>query len=74
MRVFKSRDFTKWAEKENLPDSSLLKSIEEMNKGLIDAWLGGTIVKKRVALANQGKSGGFRTIIAFKLKDKAFIK
>lgn len=43
-----------------------------MNSGLYDANLGGNVYKKRVPLANKGKSGGARTIIAFKVNDKAF--
>lgn len=34
--------------------------------------LGGHIVKKRVAIANRGKSGGLRTIVAYKFANKAF--
>jgi hypothetical protein len=43
-----------------------------MNSGLVDAMLGGNVYKKRVAKPGQGKSGSYRTILAFKLKDKAF--
>jgi hypothetical protein len=35
-----------------------------MTEGLIDADLGGGVVKKRVGLAGQGKRGGARTLIA----------
>lgn len=35
-----------------------------MEKGLVDADLGGGIVKKRVALPGRGKSGSVRTLIA----------
>ena len=35
-----------------------------MQAGLIDADLGGGVVKKRVALAGRGKSGGARTLLA----------
>ena len=33
--------------------------------------MGGNIYKKRIALGNRGKSSGARTIVAFKIKDKA---
>lgn len=36
----------------------------EMTQGLIDADLGGGIVKKRVGLAGRGKRGGARTLVA----------
>ena len=35
-----------------------------MTQGLIDADLGGGIVKKRVGLAGRGKRGGARTLVA----------
>lgn len=44
-----------------------------MVNGLIDAYLGGHVMKKRVALQGQGKSGGARTLLAFKIDDKAFL-
>ena len=43
-----------------------------MNQGLVDAHLGGHVVKKRVALPGRGKRGGGRTLLAFKQGDKAF--
>jgi len=39
---------------------------------LIDADLGGGVIKQRVAREGQGKSGGFRTMILFKLGSRAF--
>jgi hypothetical protein len=35
-----------------------------MTEGLYEADLGGGLVKKRVARTGQGKSGGFRTLVA----------
>lgn len=43
-----------------------------MEKGLIDANLGGGLVKKRVALAGRGKRGGTRTIVAYRRSRAAF--
>jgi hypothetical protein len=43
-----------------------------MVQGLIDADLGGHVVKKRVALANRGKRGGARTMVATNLADRWF--
>ena len=66
MRVFKFKAFAKWAKKLRLSDKALLKAVDEISKGLVDADLGGGVVKKRIALSGQGKSGGARTIIAYK--------
>jgi hypothetical protein len=66
MRVFKNKMFFKWARSEGLTDSALLKAAKEIDQGLIDASLGGNLVKKRIARKGHGKSGGFRTIVVFK--------
>ncbi len=72
MRVFKNKVFSKWAAKEGLDDAALLAAVEEMERGLIDADLGGHVVKKRVAIGGRGKSGGARTLLAYKIGNKAF--
>mgnify|MGYP003384872244 FL=1 len=72
MRVFKNKAVSKWAAKEGLTDKALLEAVGEMERGLIDADLGGHVVKKRVALAGRGKSGGARTLLAYKVGNKAF--
>ncbi len=72
MRVFKTKAFHRWAARERLTDAALRAAAEEMAKGLIDADLGGHVVKKRAALPGRGKSGGVRTLVAFKRGDKAF--
>lgn len=63
-RIFKTRTFTRWMRKTELSDKSLSKAVSEMTQGLIDADLGGGVVKKRVALPGRGKSGGARTLVA----------
>ena len=63
-RVFKTRHFARWMRKTELTDSALCSAVAEMAQGLIDADLGGGVVKKRVGLAGRGKSGGARTLVA----------
>ncbi len=63
-RVFKTRHFNRWMRKTELTDSALCAAVDEMVRGLIDADLGGSIVKKRIGLAGRGKRGGVRTLIA----------
>ena len=43
-----------------------------MERGLIDADLGGGIVKKRIALPGRGKSGGSRVLLATNKGDRWF--
>ena len=72
MRVFKSKGFNKWTAKEGLNDQVFWVAVDEMERGLIDANLGGHVVKKRVAVGGRGKSGGVRTLLAYRMADKAF--
>jgi hypothetical protein len=55
-----------------LSAAGLCQAVEEMAAGLIDADLGGGVVKKRVALAGRGKRGGARTLIATNKGDRWF--
>ncbi|MBS7350439.1 MAG: type II toxin-antitoxin system RelE/ParE family toxin [Comamonas sp.] len=63
-RVFKTRHFNRWMRKTELSDKALCVAVREMEQGLIDADLGGGVVKKRVGLAGRGKRGGVRTLLA----------
>lgn len=55
-----------------MTDASLCRAVAEMAQGLIDADLGGHVVKKRIALPGQGKRGGARAIVATRLADRWF--
>jgi hypothetical protein len=63
-RVFKTRHFCRWMRKSDLTDAALCRAADEMMAGLIDADLGGGVVKKRIGLAGRGKRGGARTLVA----------
>jgi hypothetical protein len=71
-RVFKTRFFSRWMRKTKLTDKALCGAVLEMIHGLIDADLGGGIIKKRVGIAGRGKRGGARTIIATNKNDRWF--
>ena len=64
MRIFKTRAFQRWGLKAGVTDSSLLDAATNMERGLVDADLGGNLFKQRVALPGRGKSGSTRTLIA----------
>jgi hypothetical protein len=72
MQIFQTKWFAHWVDKEGLSSQVLCSAVTEISQGLVDANLGGHVVKKRVALGGRGKSGGVRTLLAFKLNDKAF--
>jgi hypothetical protein len=72
VRIFKNKPFARFARKARLADSALREAIANAGKGLIDADLGGGVIKQRIARAGGGKSGGFRTIILFRAGTRAF--
>ena len=72
MRIFKTKAFHKWAAKERIADHALCNAVDEMERGLVDANLGGHVFKKRVAVDSRGKRGGVRTLLAYRVNDKAF--
>ena len=63
-KILKTRYFDRWMRKTELSDVALNLAIREMEQGLVDADLGGGILKKRVALPGRGKSAGSRTLVA----------
>jgi len=72
MRIFKTRWFARFARQEQIADASLREAIERAERGLINADLGGGLIKQRVARQGQGRSGGYRTLIAYLAGSKAF--
>lgn len=72
MRIFKNITFSKWAAKEKLSDEALRLAVQEIELGILDADLGGYVIKKRVALGTRGKSAGVRTLLAYVAGNKAF--
>jgi hypothetical protein len=71
-RVFKTRHFNRWMRKSELTDQALCQAVAEMVAGLIDADLGGDVVKKRVALPGRGKRAGARTLVATRKGNRWF--
>lgn len=71
MRIFVSRWFDRFARKEKIFAGQIADAINRAERGLVDADLGGGLIKQRVPRAGQGRSGGFRTIVAYRKKDRA---
>jgi hypothetical protein len=71
VRIIKNIWFERFARKERITDAVLHKAIQAAEQGLIDADLGGGVIKQRIARPGQGKSGGYRSIILFKSGDRA---
>jgi hypothetical protein len=71
MRVFKVRTFVRFQRREQIADVSLVKAVRDAGKGLIDADLGGGLIKQRIARRGGGKSGGYRTVLAYRRGERA---
>ena len=71
MRIYKTRWLARFARHERITDESLCEAIVHAEQGLIDADLGGGLIKQRVARKGQGRSGGYRMMIAYRAKDRA---
>jgi hypothetical protein len=71
MNELMTKHFFQWASKQKIPDNELATALAEVQDGNFEANLGGHIYKKRIRFEGQGKSGGGRTIICYKKKDRA---
>ncbi|MGO9172432.1 MAG: type II toxin-antitoxin system RelE/ParE family toxin [Rhodomicrobium sp.] len=71
MRVFKTRGFARFAKAEDIADTVLAKAVAQAQAELIDADLGGGLIKLRVARPGSGKRGGYRTLLAFRAGSRA---
>jgi hypothetical protein len=71
LRVFKTSVFSRFERGERITDKSLSESIERAERGLVDADLGGGVIKQRVARPGQERSGGYRVLIAYRAGHRA---
>jgi hypothetical protein len=71
MQIYQNAWFARFAFKEGISQQALCDAVNRANAGLIDASLGGGLIKQRVARRGQGKSGGYRTIILFRTEVRA---
>lgn len=72
MSIYKTRWFDRWARKQGMKDAALCQAVAEMSEGLYETDLGGGLLKKRIARPGQGKSGGFRTLVATNKRNRWF--
>jgi hypothetical protein len=71
LSVYTNKSFARFARKAHIRDADLWKAARLADKGVIDADLGGGVIKQRIARAGEGKSGGSRSIILFRKGDRA---
>jgi hypothetical protein len=71
VRVYKLKAFARFQRSERIADRALAKAVQSAEQGLVDADLRGGLIKQRIARPGQGKSGGYRTVIAYRRGDRA---
>jgi hypothetical protein len=71
VRVFKTKRFARFAQRERITDGSLCEAVQRAERGLIDADLGGGVIKQRVARPGQGRSGGYRLLVAYRARSRS---
>jgi hypothetical protein len=69
--IYKLKTFARFARSEDISDESLVEAIERAARGLVDADLGGGLIKQRVARKGQGRRGGYRVMVAIRSGDFA---
>jgi hypothetical protein len=65
VRIFKTKWFARFARKERISPEQLREAIQRAEAGNIDANLGGHLIKQRINRTGQGRSGGYRSLIAY---------
>lgn len=71
MLIYKTKWLARFARQERITDQSLREAITRAERGLVDADIGGGIIKQRVARLGQGRSGGYRMLIAYSVGSRA---
>jgi len=71
LRIFKTKDFSRLARQQRIGDGQLVEAVKRADRGLIDADLGGGLIKQRVPRPGQGRSGGYRVLLAFQFEARA---
>jgi hypothetical protein len=61
VRVFKTKEFARFARKARVSDEALMGAARRAERGLVYADLGGGLIKQQV-----GARGAYRTIVAWK--------
>ncbi len=73
MAVYVSKRVSNSMKSGHIPDSTICNAVAEMEKGLIEADLGGGVWKKRLPAKQGGKSGGARAVVYYKKGSDYFI-
>jgi len=66
-----TKSFSRFARKARIEDAVLWHSAVRADSGVIDADLGGGVIKLRIARKGEERSGGSRAIVLFRLNVRA---
>jgi hypothetical protein len=70
VRAFQTKEFARFARREGIADVTLWEAANRALRGLVDADLGGGLIKQRVARRGQGRRGGYRALMAFRAEQR----
>lgn len=73
MRIFKTKNLARFTRQHGIDDAHLIEAVARARRGLIDADVGGRIIKQRVARPGQGRRGGFRLLLGFRSDRAVFL-
>lgn len=71
MQVYTTKGFARFARRQRIENDALCEAVSRAEQGLIDADLGGGVIKQRVPRPGHGRTGGFRTVLFYRMKVRA---
>ena len=66
MRAYLTRSFGRDAKRDGISDEDCREAIRRAERGLIDADLGGGLIKQRIPRGNQGAARGSRAVVFYR--------
>jgi hypothetical protein len=72
VRIFKTKWFNRFADKEGITDNELKEVVKQLENGQFYADLGGGVYKMELARKGEGKHGSYRSIVIFKSEFRSF--
>ncbi|MEQ8508491.1 MAG: type II toxin-antitoxin system RelE/ParE family toxin [Rhodospirillaceae bacterium] len=71
MNVYAFKPFVRFYRREGIKEADLCEAVKRAEMGLVDADLGGGLIKQRIARPGEGKSSGYRSLIVLRVRDRA---
>jgi hypothetical protein len=66
LRIFEVKSFARFARRERIDAAMLREAVDRLAHGLVDADLGSGLFKQRIARPGEGRSGGYRVLLAYR--------